>query len=715
MTAPAEAPTSKITLAEIAELAAVGRSAVSNWRRRFNDFPQPVAGSTSNPLFDQQAVEEWLRQTDRYVGNTRPERQIWTAVEEVRGVMGVEAAVEAISAFLAYRVLTHSVASGDGLVMEDGTQSADAWGKLSQFPHEDMLDQLVDEVADLERADPRLKDVLVPSLAGLPVEAAVLLVTVGSRPHVEGPKILEGLLSSLRRNTGRGTLEWSTPERLTDLLLDLAQPLRGRLYDPAAGAAGLLVRAQQAESSLRVFGQELNERAWRLANQRLIVHRSHGEVARGNTLLHDARPDLLAETILLDPPYGMKNWGAERVGPDPRWRFGPPTSTADMAWLQHAVAHLAPGGRAYVVLPASSLFRSGPEARVRHELIRQGAIDAILALPAGLHPGAPISLAVWVLCPPGKPSQPGQVLMVDATGQDTAGSATDEAVTEQYRQWREHGEITKSSSARAVSVMELLAVDATLVPVRWITSEPTLDSRREVLRDLTARVERLGAVSAEMPRRAAVIQLNRVIEAAGEPHRVSIGRLVADKQVTVVRGPRIGRDDLGSTGVPVITAADVRAGIPPSRQRQKVDPQRLDKEPELSQVGDVAVVTEGSSIRAAVDAEGGAIFGSMVIGIRVRPEHIDPRYLAACLQSEWNTRFSVGSAMPRAHIKDLEIPLLPLADQLVVANLLDQAAKAARAGAEAARLAEDLRTQIVDGIAAGAVQIQGSRVPGTSE
>lgn len=708
MTIINETPSSKITLAEIADLAAVGRSAVSNWRRRFNDFPQPVAGSASNPLFDQQAVEQWLRQTDRYVGNTRPERQIWQAVEGVRGVVGVEAAVEAISAFLAYRVLTYSAAPGGGPDQGEN-QAGHDWGDLRHYPREDLLHHLVDDVADLERTDPRLTDVLVPSLIALPVEAVGLLLTVGARPHAEGPKILEGLLSLLRRGMGRGSTEWGTPDRLADLLLELATPLRGRLYDPAAGAGGLLVRAQQMEDSLLVFGQELNERAWRLANQRLIVHRLHGEVARGSTLLNDARPDLLAETILLDPPYGMKNWGAEQVGPDPRWRFGPPTTSADMAWLQHAIAHLAPGGRAYVVLPASSLFRSGTDARIRHELIRQGAVDAILALPAGSHPGITVQLAVWVLCPPGEPSQPGRVLMVDA-GQDASGPATDDGVAEQYHRWREHGQVTDPSRAVAAAVMDLLAVDATLVPARWITPEPTLASGREVLHDLATSVGRLGEVSAQLARFAGALHLDRVLEAAGQPHRVSIGRLVADKQVTLLRGPRIHRDDLGSTGIPVITAADVRGGPSPSSQLQKVEPQRLDKKPELSQVGDVAVVTEGSTIRAAVDTEGGAIFGSPVTGIRVRPEHIDPQYLAACLQSEWNTRFSVGSAMPRAHIKDLEIPMLPLAEQRVVADLLGQVAAAARAGAEATRLSGHIGAQIIDGIAAGLVQIDGADV-----
>src|SRR5665647_3730928 len=44
----------------IADMAHVGRSTVSNWRRRHADFPLPVAGSADNPLFDLVAVQDWL-------------------------------------------------------------------------------------------------------------------------------------------------------------------------------------------------------------------------------------------------------------------------------------------------------------------------------------------------------------------------------------------------------------------------------------------------------------------------------------------------------------------------------------------------------------------------------------------------------------------------------------------------------------------------------
>jgi len=55
----------EITAAAIARLAGVGRAAVSNWRRRYPDFPEPVGGSPNSPTFDRAEVEAWLKATGK--------------------------------------------------------------------------------------------------------------------------------------------------------------------------------------------------------------------------------------------------------------------------------------------------------------------------------------------------------------------------------------------------------------------------------------------------------------------------------------------------------------------------------------------------------------------------------------------------------------------------------------------------------------------------
>src|SRR5690606_19165250 len=56
-----------VNAADIARIADVGRAAVSNWRKRFDDFPKPVGGTATSPAFSLAEVEQWLRRHDRYV------------------------------------------------------------------------------------------------------------------------------------------------------------------------------------------------------------------------------------------------------------------------------------------------------------------------------------------------------------------------------------------------------------------------------------------------------------------------------------------------------------------------------------------------------------------------------------------------------------------------------------------------------------------------
>src|SRR4051812_33045697 len=54
-----------LTAADIARLAGVGRAAVSNWRRRYPQFPKPVGGTAQRPVFSREQVEEWLAETGK--------------------------------------------------------------------------------------------------------------------------------------------------------------------------------------------------------------------------------------------------------------------------------------------------------------------------------------------------------------------------------------------------------------------------------------------------------------------------------------------------------------------------------------------------------------------------------------------------------------------------------------------------------------------------
>src|SRR5260370_37717313 len=55
----------EMTAAAIGRLVGVGRASVSNWRRRYPEFPRPVGGSSTSPTFDRAEVEAWRKATGK--------------------------------------------------------------------------------------------------------------------------------------------------------------------------------------------------------------------------------------------------------------------------------------------------------------------------------------------------------------------------------------------------------------------------------------------------------------------------------------------------------------------------------------------------------------------------------------------------------------------------------------------------------------------------
>ncbi|MDP9458815.1 MAG: N-6 DNA methylase [Actinomycetota bacterium] len=698
-----------ITLAEVAELAGVSRPAVSNWRKRFPDFPQPAAGTGGSPLFQPQEVEEWLRSRDKWVGRPGVEHQLWAALGGLRALGPTESFLDAISAILTVRFVA-LVPQQARNAAEGALPEQQAWDLAWRSHHGERIVELKQVAARIEATAPSLHDVLLPPLERLPRQAEVLLDLIDEVSIEDSPRFLETVISMHGRATGRGGLEWTTSEALTELVINMARPVAFSVYDGAAGAGGFLLAAARAtKRPLVLLGQEINESTWRLANQRMIIHQLDGRIARGDTLLADAHPGHEAQTVLLDPPYSAKNWGGEKVAHDRRWRFGTPsTVTADMAWLQHAVAHLAPNGRAFVLLPPSSLFRGGADARIRHELIRQGAVEAVVELPRGLVPRTAIPLALWVLARPGEAAGGSdRVLLVDATAGDAESFvARSHEVVELYRQWRQTGTVDVDW-AISPTRLDLLGIDQTLIPSRWIPTALETADANQLIRDLQEGADRLNSAMAGL-RQSKGAHLGRLSPTGGEVQRASIGQMAVDGLVTLFRGVRVPREELDSAegDVPVLTPAQVRDGVTvPPAHCPRVSGDMFERQPGRTEPGDVVVMPEGPRVRAGVVREGGAIAVTPLWVLRVRGDWIDPAYLAACLTSEWNSRHLAGGTTLRAAIRDLEVPVLPLASQEALAGRLEVLADLRQKALAAAGEAEAMVRQLVDAVAAGVLDV----------
>ncbi|WP_306340646.1 N-6 DNA methylase, partial [Streptomyces sp. AS13] len=287
-----------------------------------------------------------------------------------------------------------------------------------------------------------------------------------------------------------------TPAHLAELMADLAEPpptadrtARGQhvrtVLDPAAGT-GALLRAVHGPAAL--YGQEADPALAALTALRLALDADTPrgaapgpDLRTGDTLRADAFPELAADTVLCHPPFNERNWGHEELAYDPRWEYGLPARTeSELAWVQHVLARLRDGGTAVLLMPpAAASRRSG--RRVRAGLLRRGALQAVIALPAGAAPPYGIPLHLWVLRRPEPGVRPAaDVLLADTTGLPGPTTAAPEAAPTGGRErldwpavraavldaWRERADVEGVS--RVVPVVELLDDDVDLAPARHL-------------------------------------------------------------------------------------------------------------------------------------------------------------------------------------------------------------------------------------------------------
>lgn len=89
-----------ITAADVARIAGVSRAAVSNWRRRRPDFPEPAGGTDDAPTFRLREVEDWLREQGK-LPETDPSDRLWHALDAGRGEAELAELVAQVASYLA--------------------------------------------------------------------------------------------------------------------------------------------------------------------------------------------------------------------------------------------------------------------------------------------------------------------------------------------------------------------------------------------------------------------------------------------------------------------------------------------------------------------------------------------------------------------------------------------------------------------------------------
>ncbi|MER7817845.1 N-6 DNA methylase [Streptomyces sp. NPDC096153] len=362
---PAARVGSLVTGSEIARIAGVTRAAVSNWRRRYDDFPVPAGGGVHSPLYDLAEVQAWLDK-QRKGQKVSLEVQLW---QTLRGAYG-----------------------------------------------DDMLGGIAD-VAQL------LANATGDAPAALPADAVRLARSL-AETESEG-EVVNALAERFTDSVRRAGSDQVTSPRIVRAVRHFAGEVApdATIFDPACGIGTLLLGVGPGQGPRRC-GQESDERSARFAQLRAdLAHRADVDVVAGDSLRCDQWTELRADLVVSDPPVGVTDWGREDLLLDSRWELGTPSrAESELAWLQHAYAHTAPGGRLIMVMPASVAYRKAGR-RIRAELVRRGILTQIIALPPGVAASHALPVHLWQLRRPHALGDAAtSVRMVDLTANDPDGS-----------------------------------------------------------------------------------------------------------------------------------------------------------------------------------------------------------------------------------------------------------------------------------------------------
>ncbi|WP_433218700.1 N-6 DNA methylase [Microtetraspora malaysiensis] len=653
-----------VNAGDIARLADVGRAAVSNWRRRYEDFPHPVGGTASSPLFSLPEIEEWLRSNGKSFEVSLGDR-VW---------QGLRAAVDDLR--------LGELSGFAGAFLLYARRDPGGWRRLAAAP--DLVVRLPHEVA--------------AATADLPVrprsilEDAQLIRWIADLSALHGPATAFEFVCEryVEAHTRRLAVTRGEVASLMGRLARRACPEGGTILDPAVGVGTLLLAVSDTAvldgtppgaPPVRLLGQEINETSALLASLRLLLRDANARVVAGDSLRHDGFEGERADVVLCDPPFNERAWGHEELIGDPRWDYGvPPRGEPELAWVQHCLAHARPGGLVAILMPAAAAARRSGR-RIRANLLRAGALRAVIGLSAA-------GPDLWLLRRPeaGAPS-PASILLADASDDlsivesawwtyladagyggtsptagegaadtDAAGPAAREAARRglsagSVAEGRTSGGVARQAaavaspgelprSARIVRIIDLLDDEVDVSPARHVSSRG--DAQR-----YPAAGRRLRDLAEVLAEAAGALPDLEVLSGRAGPPTTAITDLAKAGMVTV-RHSVLKTADSGDLSV--LTADDLARGGTPSG--------RSGSEPGIVTVAAGDVVA--STTTARVIHQPGAVLGPQLSLYQVDRSRLDADFLAGFL------RYAAARAHPgasRVDVRRARVPRLPLVEQ----------------------------------------------------
>jgi hypothetical protein len=638
-------PALLMTMTDIAELAGVQRPVVTNWRRRHADFPVPVGGDESQPLFDPREVADWLLSTGRITGE-RAEQELSLFM-----LAGLAARYEGpdvmatVTALLCLRFL-----AGENDPLCDGAGDPVAAARTLA-----------------KRIDPN-DGVLLAEVRAIPPGAGWLVRLVDDLVEASWNcrEAFERVMTA-RHRFGAGALTAVTvAPALARLIAELSgaaeRARRGRpvlVADPAAGPGDLLAAVSRLlgpDSPPCVAAAETDPALARLLRRRMLVHgidKRDLDIRTGAELPDEpGDPDVMVTQVPYQP-------GEAR------------DIAAVLNTVGDAAVRLAPGRFGVVIGPAAALIAELPpysaEERARADLLAGDMVEAIINLPGGLVPFRPgYETAIWVLTQARDSRWRGRVLLADVSDRELTDQVISDIV-EDVVTWRRDGYVP---GAHRRVFGQQVAVGDLIDPPRPLTIGARPSGQRERATDAARRVNVVTQCGVDLDRIGATAAADRghvaaeaVAAADLRPHTETLGALIRSKRLILRQGTRIKPEHITATGHHIVLGTDEVLGLRRPGQR-RVDREvfaRAHPNARLTEPGDI-LLTTGPRAGAIADPRGYAIVEFPVRILRIpaaESEQFTYRVLAAILFADGSGGRAAGAVRAGRALEEQRVILLP--------------------------------------------------------
>lgn len=223
-----------------------------------------------------------------------------------------------------------------------------------------------------------------------------------------------------------------TPKSLVQMIVNIIEPKRGILLDPACGSGGMFVQTGDfvsasgtiANTAMTFYGQEKVDYNAKLCLMNMAVHGLNGNIKSGddaNTFYNDAHNlDGQCDYVMANPPFNVDLVNAENAQNAGRLPLGLPGinkdkvfSNANYLWVNYFYSYLNEKGRAGFVMAASATDSGNKDREIRENLVKSGHVDVMLSVGTNFFYTKSLPCSLWFF-DKGKPENlQDKVLFID--------------------------------------------------------------------------------------------------------------------------------------------------------------------------------------------------------------------------------------------------------------------------------------------------------------